>query len=138
MKKEKSCGAVVYKVEHGELYFLIEHMIQGHKAIPKGHMEGQETEEQTALREIREETNLEVALDTGFRYEEAYSPYEGVWKEVVYFVAEARSIDLKNQEAEVSSLEWLPWHAAVEAVTYPNTREALTKARAYLQEKLGL
>ncbi len=135
MKKEKSCGAVVYRMENGEPMFLIEHMVKGHVSIPKGHMEGNETEEETALREIREETNLEVELDTGFRYEDSYYPYEGIYKEVVYFVAEVRGGELKNQEAEVSLLEWLRFDQAVEAVTYDNIREALRGAMAYLKKK---
>ncbi len=135
MKKEKSCGAVVYRMENGEPMFLIEHMVKGHVSIPKGHMEGNETEEETALREIREETNLEVELDTGYRYEDSYYPYEGIYKEVVYFVAKVRGGELRNQEAEVSLLEWLPFVQAVEAVTYDNIKEALKGAMAYLQKK---
>ncbi len=135
MNKEKSCGAVVYRMENGEPLFLIEHMVKGHVSIPKGHVEGDETEEQTALREIREETNLEVDLDTGFRFEDSYYPYEGIYKDVVYFVAKLRGGELKNQEAEVSKLEWLPFEKAVEAVTYDNIKEALTKANAYLMNK---
>ena len=60
MEYEKSCGAVVYKIRYGRVYFLVEHMKLGHISIPKGHMEGDETEEETAVREIREETSLEV------------------------------------------------------------------------------
>ena len=41
-------------------------------------VEGEETEEETAIREIREETNLEVRLDTVFRHDIWYSPNEGI------------------------------------------------------------
>ena len=47
MKHEKSCGAVVYTIEDGQLLFLAEHMRLGHISIPKGHVEGNETEEET-------------------------------------------------------------------------------------------
>ena len=60
MKKEKSCGAVVYKIINNQIFFLIEKMQRGHFSIPKGHVENNETEIETALREIKEETNLEV------------------------------------------------------------------------------
>ena len=59
MIKEKSCGAVVYKKEEEKIYFLIEEMKAGHYSIPKGHVENNETEIETALREIKEETNLD-------------------------------------------------------------------------------
>lgn len=132
MKYEKSCGAVVYRFQDGRLFFLVEHMIQGHTSIPKGHVEGNETEAETAVREIREETNLRVRLDTAFRRETRYSPYEGIEKQVVFFTAEALSSDMKNQESEVSSLEWLPSEEAALAMTYDSDREVLSQAEAYL------
>ena len=68
MKKEKSCGAVVYRMEDGSPeILLIKHRNGGHWAFPKGHVEKNETESETALREIQEETGLAVDLDTGFR-----------------------------------------------------------------------
>ena len=63
MKKEKSCGAVVYKIINNQIFFLIEKMQRGHFSIPKGHVENNETEIETALREIKEETNLDVLED---------------------------------------------------------------------------
>ena len=89
MKHEKSCGAVVYRMEEGQLFFLVEHMKMGHISIPKGHVEGNETEEETARREIKEETNLDVRMDTAFRHEISYSPASGILKQVVFFAAEA-------------------------------------------------
>ena len=138
MKQEKSCGAVVYTIRDGRLFFLVEHMKLGHTSIPKGHVEGSETEEETAAREIREETNLEVRLDTSFRHEISYSPFEGINKLVVFFAAEAATFDLVNQECEVSSLEWLPPEQAVQAVTYDTDKDVLNHAAAYLAEKHAL
>ena len=59
MVLEKSCGAIVYTIENGEIKYLIVEEASGSHSFPKGHMENEETEEETALREIREETNLE-------------------------------------------------------------------------------
>ena len=137
MRKEKSCGAVVYREQGRERLFLVEHMAQGHTSLPKGHVEGNETEEETALREIREETGLEVAADTGVRHVISYSPYEGVEKDVVFFVAKAGTDKVKNQESEVSGLAWLPFAEALEAMTYDTDRETLRKALAYLEGKNG-
>ncbi|MBQ6384204.1 MAG: NUDIX domain-containing protein [Clostridia bacterium] len=134
MKKEKSCGAVVWKKENGKILFLIEHMALGHISLPKGHVEGNETEEETALREIREETNLEVRLDTGFRHVVTYSPRSGILKDVVFFIAEAVSDRLINQECEVSALEWLPFEQALKILTYTTDRDILSLAAEYLKE----
>ena len=132
MKYEKSCGAVVYKEEQDQIVFLIEHMAAGHTSIPKGHVEDGETEEQTAIREIKEETNLDVSLDTRFRHTISYDPYPGIHKDVVFFLAEAVSDSLINQECEVSALEWLPYEKAYAAMTYDTDKETLTLAREYI------
>ena len=67
MQHEKSCGAVVFtRTDKGVKYLLIANL-KGIYGFPKGHVEAGETEEQTALREIREETGLRVTLVPGFR-----------------------------------------------------------------------
>ena len=137
MKHEKSCGAVVYRMEEGQIFFLVEHMRLGHISIPKGHVEGNETEEETARREIKEETNLDVRMDTAFRHEISYSPASGILKQVVFFAAEAVSMEMKNQECEVSGLEWLPQDEAIRAVTYGTDKEVLAHAVEYLGRKHG-
>ena len=135
MIKEKSCGAVVYKKEKEKIYFLIEKMKAGHYSIPKGHVENNETEIETALREIKEETNLEVNLDSNFREVVSYSPYEGCIKDVVFFVAKAKTFDMKEQLIEVTSLKWLEPVDAINILTFDSDKEVLRKALKYLGGK---
>ena len=135
MIKEKSCGAVVYKKEEEKIYFLIEEMKAGHYSIPKGHVENNETEIETALREIKEETNLEVNLDSNFREVVSYSPYEGCIKDVVFFVAKAKTFDMKEQLIEVTSLKWLEPVDAINILTFDSDKEVLKKALKYLGGK---
>ena len=71
---EKSCGAVVYKLENGRRLYLVERTPSGKTVLPKGHVEAGETEAETARREIWEETHLVVSLDTSFREIAKYSP----------------------------------------------------------------
>ena len=136
IKKEKSCGAVVYKQEGGKRLYLIEHMALGHTSIPKGHVEGDETETETALREIREETNLDAEIDTGFRHVITYSPFPGIIKDVVFFTAEAVTDTLINQESEVSGLEWMELDDALRALTHDSDKEVLASAAEYLDQRL--
>ena len=90
MKKEKSCGAVVYTRDGGSLRYVLVEQHSGQFSFPKGHVEAGETEEQTALREIWEETGLRPVIIPGFRDGESYSPLKkpDVMKDVVYFLAE--------------------------------------------------
>ena len=87
MKYEKSCGAVIYYEDDGRRLYLIELMQKGHRSICKGHVENDESEHQTAEREILEETRLTVTFIDGFRESIEYSPYDGCMKTVVFFLA---------------------------------------------------
>ena len=140
MKQEKSCGALVYRFQGNQLMLLLlRHRHGGHWSFPKGHVEGDETEIQTALREIREETGLTVSLKEGFRHTVEYYPKPGVRKQVVYFLGEAAS-DAKavRQEEEISELHWVEWSQAMDAVTFKNDRNLLNYAREYLTAGEGV
>ena len=66
LRKEKSCGALVYRIKNGELeLLLLKHRFGGHWSFPKGHVEEGETEVETALREVHEETGLTIQLEDG-------------------------------------------------------------------------
>lgn len=133
MKKEKSCGAVVYKIENGEKMFLIEHMKMGHYSLPKGHVEEDETEIETAKREILEETSLEVLIDSSFREVITYSPMEDSIKDVVYFIGKIIGGTMKNQESEVSEIYFLKFNEALDLLTYENDKNVLKKANDYIK-----
>lgn len=130
---EKSCGAIVYTTKNNERLYLVEHMNAGHWGVPKGHVEVNETEEMTALREIKEEVGLDVILDSGFRMVETYSPKEGVLKDVVYFVAFSESMDTILQKEEIQDVKWLPLKEATRLIEYKSTQEILVKADDYLE-----
>ena len=87
MAKEKSCGAVVYKIDNGIIYFLIEKMKKGHFSLPKGHVENNETEIETALRETLEETGIKARVVGDFRKVITYKPRKNAIKDVVYFIS---------------------------------------------------
>lgn len=133
MKKEKSCGAVVYRVgENGPEILLIKHKNGGHWAFPKGHVEKKETESETALREIWEETGLKVELDMGFRKMVTYSPKPNVMKDVVYFAGKAKQEDARPQPEEVLKVSWETPEEALELVTYATDREVLQEFLQYI------
>lgn len=106
---EKSCGAIVFKNVGDTRYFLlIRHNKNKHWGFPKGHTEIHESDEQTAKREIKEETNLDVEILEGFRQVGFYRPYSIVEKKVVIFLAKVtkKSKGIKIQKEEIDDYKW--------------------------------
>ena len=129
MKKEKSCGAIVfYLKENKEQILLIKHSNSGHWSFPKGHVEAGETEVETAVREIKEETGVDANIDTRFRTVVTYSPKKDVIKDVVYFFATADCYETEKQEEEVSEVRWVDIDKALGSVSYKNDKELVRKA----------
>lgn len=133
MKQEKSCGAVIFTIENTICNYLVITSIQGHTTLCKGHVEKNETEHETATREIMEETALTVDFVDGFREVITYSPHPGCTKDVVFFLARLAGGALACQPEEVASAAFLPYGEALAALTHPSDREVLAKARAFLE-----
>ncbi len=129
MKYEKSCGAVIFDGDK----VLVIHQVKGHWGFPKGHVEEGETEVQTAIREIKEETNLDVEIDETHRYVERYSPEEGIEKDVVFFIAKKIGGEVRVQEEEVKDTEWLLPKDAMEKLTYETSKIILSKVMKDLE-----
>lgn len=133
MKRGKSTGAVIFTEENTVRNYLVLHSTLGHTTLCKGHAEGSETEHETAVREIREETGLTVDFIDGFREVITYSPKPGVVKDVVFFLARLSGGELTCQPEEVADARFLPFEEALEALTHPSDRDTLQKARAFLE-----
>lgn len=130
MINEKSCGAIVYRKHHGNTeILLIKHVNSGHWSFPKGHVEANETEVETALREIKEETGIDVIIDPTFRETVSYSPKKDTQKVVVYFIAKAKNFEYIPQEEEISDIKWVEIGHALSILTYENDRSIVNKAK---------
>lgn len=125
MKKEKSCGCIVI---HKGKVLLVKHN-KGHWDFPKGHVEEGETEEQTAIREVKEETNVNVQILSDKKYKINYIITEkNVDKDVIFFLAEPLNLNQKPQLEEVSVSEWKKIEDALEIITYERSKDLLKKA----------
>ena len=132
MKKEKSCGIIVFK---GDKVLVIKHN-RGHYGFPKGHVEDGETEEETAIRETKEETNIDAKIIGDFRKVITYSPKENIIKDVVYFIGIPISYALKNQIEEVSEATFIDTSLALNLISYEDEKQVLEEAIKYYK-KLG-
>ena len=132
---EKSCGAIVFRKFHGNVeILLIKHDNGGHWSFPKGHVEKDETELETAKREIMEETGITVMLDQTFREVVTYYPKRESKKEVVYFIGKALNVDCVPKLEEISEVKWVQLESSYAILTYENDRQLLSKATPYLKE----
>ena len=123
MIKEKSCGAVIFRKHQNTYQFMIIQQRFGlHFGFPKGHVEANENELMTAKREVKEEVGLDIKIFEHLRDVTHYSPRPSVSKEVVYFLAEATSDEVKLQEDEVDLALWVDQEEVLNKLTYETDR----------------
>ncbi|MBR6627737.1 MAG: NUDIX domain-containing protein [Lachnospiraceae bacterium] len=136
---EKSCGAVVYcEKEEGIKYLLVcEH--GGFWVFPKGHMEAGESEQETALREIKEETGLDVTFVEGFRVTDEHNlAREGrpnTIKQTAYFLAKYEEQIFIPQEAEISQIALLDFEEAMDILQFGSFKDILKQAHGFLERE---
>ena len=98
-------------------------------------MEKGEDEYQTAIREVKEETSVDIELYKNNRYTINYSPKEDVDKTVVFFLAKSKSDTLKKQDSEIANIGWFSYDEALEVLTYDTAKELLKKSYSDLNSK---
>lgn len=110
---------------------------EGHWALPKGHPEIGETAQNTALRETKEEVNLDVEIISNVSpFVEKYTFNENdkqINKTVTYFLAKlATQQKIITQASEIADYRWLNIDEAIELATFPASKQTLTDIKKYL------
>ena len=128
---EKSFGVIpLKKREEGGWQVLLVRHGKGHWAFPKGHAEKGEEPLQTALRELKEETGLEVVHVLPFEpLQEHYFftlEHQKVSKTVLYFLAEVRG-EVILQEEEVTDHAWLSLEESEQKMTFSEGKRLCRK-----------
>lgn len=134
-----SAGGVVYRIRDGRVEIvLVARPQHGLWALPKGTPEPDESVEATALREVREETGLEVEIvaeitSIHYRYTIA-SEHLLVQKVVHHFLMEPTGGDVALHDHEYDVVTWVDIHEAPGRMTYANERSVVERASALITE----
>lgn len=135
MATETATGAVIYRIQNEQVQFLLLDSKDRHfLGFAKGHVEKGENYEEAALREIKEETNLEVDLNTAFQARTDYDLKNGNHKVVILYLAKlTEKEEIIPQAAEISHIEWFSYPDAYQKIKFDNLKSILKQAEHYIQ-----
>jgi 8-oxo-dGTP pyrophosphatase MutT (NUDIX family) len=135
--REKSCGAIVF-VKNVEVNYLLLHYEAGHWDFVKGNVEPNESEGDTVIRELREETGIVDAqfIDDFKEKIEYFYRRQGttIHKEVVFFLIEAHTEKIELSYEHVG-YDWLDYQRAMEKLTFKNAKDMLQNAHEFLKKQ---
>ena len=138
MITEKSYGVIPLRRENEKWQVYLVCHNAGHWAFPKGHSEAEESAQETAERELNEETGLSIVRFLSFPpVEEQYSytrDNQKVDKTVIYYFAEVNG-HVNLQEEEISDGRWLDLLEAQEQITFPEGRALCSRVNETLLKK---
>jgi len=134
---EKSCGIVTFREEEGKRFYLILKYPSGHLDLPKGHVENEETEHETAARELEEETGIsQVEFIEGYREPISYIyRRKGKMsnKQVVFFLGKTDQKKIKISFEHHDSY-WFEYEEALQKITFDNAKNLVMKAESFLNK----
>ena len=122
---EKSCGAIIFNEDK----VLVVKQTSGFYGFPKGHVEIGETEKETAIREVKEETGLDIKIISDKRYTQSYIVKENVHKDVVFFIAKLENKNEKRQVEEIEEILWIDINEVENILTYDSLKELWKEAK---------
>jgi len=134
--REFSAGGVVVRRMQGRPYVAVVRVRDQILALPKGHPDGDESAQEAARREVREETGLEAEPverlgDVKYWY---VRDGERVMKIVAFFLFRYRSGSVENHDHEVEEALWIPLEEAPARLAYKGEREMAETAISRLGE----
>ncbi len=113
MEKVKSCGFLIYRNQPVRSVLLMRHPHRWD--LPKGHVDEGETNLQCALRELDEETGIQLEhlrIDEGFKYKDRYVVSGKKTKKrktlIIYMAELVEDVEIVPTEHE--SYEWITWN----------------------------
>lgn len=135
---EHSAGAVIYRKKANHLEYLILQSIKNNDwGFPKGHLEGEETPQQAAKREVFEESGLKPKFDFNFIQKTRYLLPNKNEKEVTFYLAEAlEQSKVVMQKSEIKASKWINIDEAAAFLNKHGKMRVLKNAEAYILNKI--
>jgi 8-oxo-dGTP pyrophosphatase MutT (NUDIX family) len=136
MRKERSAGAIIFFESQGKREYLLLNYLGGHWSFAKGHIEISENPIITTLREVKEETGLEIKIIKGFERKTNYSfKHRGeiIIKEVIFYLAKAKTRKVILSD-EHKGYVWLPFKQALYLLTYKEDKNNLKDAEFFIRK----
>lgn len=141
VKRQVSSGGVTFRKSDKGIEVALIRIRAGRWALPKGLINKGEVPEETALREVREETGLEGRLidklgDIEYWYfsKEDQTKYH---KFVHFYLIEYERGSIDDHDWEVEEVKWFPVEDAIKTLSYKSEKEIMEKAIVYLKRTLG-
>jgi bis(5'-nucleosidyl)-tetraphosphatase len=137
-KTETSSGIIPLKLNGNNWeIFLVQHFDGNHWGFPKGKVEADESLKDTALRELKEETNLDpVKFISDKPFIERYHFYRNhleIEKKVYYYLVQVKG-EIKLQEHEVLNGAWFSFKDAYSHITFDESKFIFTKVQDLMRE----
>lgn len=130
---EHSCGAVVFrKINEDYRFLLIKNRRSNHWGFPKGHMEKGETKEDTARREVLEETGLHINIIDGFCSASQYRIGTKIEKRVEVFLASTEDTQTVIQKEEIEDYVWMRYSDAIDMLKFDNDKDILKDVHEFM------
>lgn len=139
MKTYQSAGIITYCVTNNTIEYLILQYKAGHWEFPKGKLEKNESLQEAAVRELKEETGLTATLIDGFQETFFYYftdyDHQKAKKDVILFIGKTHSKNITLSH-EHKDFAWLTYQEAIERVTFDNAKAILKKAHEFIIQQI--
>jgi 8-oxo-dGTP pyrophosphatase MutT (NUDIX family) len=138
-RTEVSAGGVVYRREDDKVRILLaaRRTRRGDLAwgLAKGGIEPDETPEEAAVREVREETGIEAVIEASLGETRYFYIWEDVRvrKTVHFFLMHATGGDVEDHDDEMEDVRWFALSRALKRASYRGERDVLQRAAALLR-----
>ncbi|MBI4098160.1 MAG: NUDIX domain-containing protein [Candidatus Levybacteria bacterium] len=143
MRFEFSAGGIVYRKSPKLQVLVCQHSQHHGWVFPKGLIgdkEKGEKKEETAVREVKEETGIEAEIEKALTPSEYWYQWEGekVKKTVYFFIMRYIAGDTKDHDFEMEKVEWIDYNDVFNRLTYPSDKKIWDKARKLIASKGGV